>query len=343
MSNKVYKKKPKSINKTNENEEKLWQILMPFILMLVFFSIITFIPLPWSIYSPGGTIPLSDKLTEDGYESNGTISMTYMSFQNGRIANLLLALILPSWDIISNDEVTYEEQDLKETEERDRIEMYKAISDATLVAYQKANVEVLIEKNTFYVALVKDKESSNIRVGDIILSYDGKSMTTFADLEEYIKSKNIGDTVTFNVKRNNKKQIVESKIIALDGEKKIGISIVEVNNYNKNTITYKPTDDESGPSCGLMVTLAIYNSITEYDITKGKHICGTGTIDEEGNVGIIGGLKYKLIGSEKDKCDIFFIPNENKEEAEEIIKENNIDMNIHYISTFDEAINILIN
>ena len=43
-----------------------------------------------------------------------------------------------------------------------------------------------------------------------------------------------------------------------------------------------------------MTALAIYNYLTEEDITHGKTIVGTGTIDINGNVGLIGGVKYKL-------------------------------------------------
>lgn len=54
-----------------------------------------------------------------------------------------------------------------------------------------------------------------------------------------------------------------------------------------------------------MTTLEIYNSLTDDDLTKGYKIVGTGTIDMEGNVGMIGGVKYKLKGAIKKKADIF--------------------------------------
>ena len=52
-----------------------------------------------------------------------------------------------------------------------------------------------------------------------------------------------------------------------------------------------------------MVFYIVYdNAITEYDITKGLMIAGTGTIDSVGNVGEIGGVTYKLAGAEKKRC-----------------------------------------
>ena len=65
-----------------------------------------------------------------------------------------------------------------------------------------------------------------------------------------------------------------------------------------------------------MLTLAIYNSLVDKDITKGKKVVGTGTIEEDGSVGSIGGVKYKLNGAVRQKADVFLVPaGENYEEA----------------------------
>ena len=92
-----------------------------------------------------------------------------------------------------------------------------------------------------------------------------------------------------------------------------------------------------------MLSLAIYNAITEEDITKGKTIVGTGTIDILGNVGKIDGVKYKILGAEKNKTDLFICPKDNYDEAMKVKKEHNLNINIISVETFDEAINYLEN
>ena len=72
-------------------------------------------------------------------------------------------------------------------------------------------------------------------------------------------------------------------------------------------IKVKTKSSESGASGGFMTALAIYNALTSDDITKGKIIAGTGTIDSEGNVGVIGGVKYKLSGAVKNHADIMLV------------------------------------
>ena len=77
------------------------------------------------------------------------------------------------------------------------------------------------------------------------------------------------------------------------------------------------------------------------DITKGKKIVGTGTISEDGKVGEIGSVSYKIASAAKAKADIFLCPKENYEEAKEYAKKHNLKIKIKAVSTFEEAINYL--
>ncbi|MCI8575863.1 MAG: hypothetical protein HFI09_05270, partial [Bacilli bacterium] len=95
---------------------------------------------------------------------------------------------------------------------------------------------------------------------------------------------------------------------------------------------------ESGPCGGLMNALAIYNALVEEDITKGKKIIGTGTIDRDGTVGDIGGVKYKLLGAAKKKADIFLVPEKNYDEAIQVKNENHLDIRVISVRTLEEAL-----
>ena len=123
----------------------------------------------------------------------------------------------------------------------------------------------------------------------------------------------------------------------------VGIMISNISELETNPkIELKFNSSESGSSGGLMMTLAIYNYLIDDDITKGRKIVGTGTIDELGNVGSIGGVKYKLAGAVKEKADLFLVPfGENYEEAKKEKEEKNYDIKIVAVKTLDEAISYL--
>ena len=89
--------------------------------------------------------------------------------------------------------------------------------------------------------------------------------------------------------------------------------------------------------------LLIYNKLVSYDITGGKRVVGTGTIDLKGNVGEIGGVKHKLMAASNRKADIVFVPKDNYKEAKKIKDDKGYNFKLVGVSTFDEAVEYLEN
>jgi len=63
------------------------------------------------------------------------------------------------------------------------------------------------------------------------------------------------------------------------------------------------------------MALGIIDKLEPEDLTGGKIIAGTGTIDENGNVGPIGGVPQKILGAKAAGATIFLTPKDNCEEA----------------------------
>lgn len=315
------------------------------ILILVIIYLLFNIKIGVSIYTPGGLINLDNRIESNDkiYETKGSINMTYVSLVKGTIPTYLLAKVMPEWDIVKNEDITYDEdKDINETLKIDHYYLEESISNAYMVAFKKANIDYSIVKSNNYITYIYEKSDTNLKLFDNILKYDNIEFTTFSNMQKYITSKKVGDKITFLVIRNGKEINCYAKLIDLNGEAKVGITTALINEYDSNPkITIKSKNSESGSSGGFMTALAIYNSITKNDITKGKVIAGTGTIDSEGNVGEIGGVKYKLSAAVKNKVDIFLVPKDNYKEALECKKKNQYDIELVSINNFDEAIDYL--
>ena len=155
---------------------------------------------------------------------------------------------------------------------------------------------------------------------------------------------NSDSDISILVKRDGKEVWTTSSLITIDGSKKLGIVISNEVKYTSDPkVDFKFNGKQAGPSGGLMITLSIYNKLMDYDITNGKKVFGTGTIDLEGNVGEIGGIKHKLIAASRKKADIVFVPSANYEEALGLVKKNNYKFKLVSVSTFDDAISYLNN
>lgn len=331
MANKVYVKVKKFI-KENYKE----------ILFLVAFYIFMTFPVPYYICVSGGTIDLGDRLEiENAYEEKGSFNLAYVSELKGTLPTYLLSYVIPSWERIEIETYQYnEDETMEEITNRDKMYLQDANQSAIYVAYTKSGKTFNIKKHNYYVYFVDDKASDDIQVGDELLGVDNLSEVDLETFKKYINSKNAGDVVTIKLKRDDKELEVDTKIFEEEGVKYAGLAFFDILDYEVDpSIKLKFKDSESGPSGGFTLSLAIYNKLVEEDITKGRKIVGTGTIDMEGNIGEIGGVKYKLMGAVKKKADIFIVPNgSNYEECIELQKEKDYKIKIIGVDTFDEAI-----
>ena len=315
------------------------------LILLIIFLICNY-RLDISIYTPGGLIDMRDRVSsEDKLYDTGNINMTYVSLVKGTIPTYLIAKVLPSWDIVDNENITYDEsEDINVTLKIDHYYLEESISNAYMVAFENAGVKYNVKNSINYVTYIDKNAKTDLKLFDNILKYDNIEFTTFKNMQEYVTSKNVGDKISFVVLRNGKKVDCYAELIDLNGSAKVGVSAAIVNEYDSiPNVKVKSKSSESGSSGGFMTALAIYNSITEKDITKGASIAGTGTIDSLGNVGEIGGVKYKLAGAVKKKMDVFLVPSANYEEAYEYKKERGFDIELVSISNFKEAIDYLNN
>lgn len=329
MFNKVYEFIKKIIK---EN----YRFLISLLVIFVFF----FYELPYVVYRPGGTIDLSDRIVmNEKYETNGKLSMAYVSMMKGNVPFVLLSFVIPNWDLESASTITLDNESVDDTIKRDRLYLENGLDNATISAYTAAGKEIKINKINHVVTYITGDAKTTLEVGDVILSVNDKYFNALEELQTYINSLEKDEVVSFKVNRDNKEITCTASIYEIDGVLKVGISIVNKYEYETNPeLEIKTKESESGSSGGLMTALSIYNALTPEDITKGRNIVGTGTIDPEGNVGEIGGVKYKLLGAEKDKADIFLCPKENYEEAIRVKEENKLDIEVISVGTLTEAI-----
>ena len=307
------------------------------LIALLIFMIVVNIELPYYIEAPGGTINLTERINENYNKKDGSLNMLYVTQYKGNVATILLGKILPSWDIyeISNQQISNETS--KEIYTRNKVMLDNSIQNATFVAYDHANIEIDIkDKKIIVIATTKE---NGIEIGDILISADNQEIDSIVDLKQIIESKNVGDTIHILVERNHKEKNI---VITIEEDKLIGIATIVNYEYslpNELNINFK--SGEGGSSGGLVLSLGIYSEITGIDILKGRDIAGTGTIDINGNVGEIDGIKYKIAGAVKDKMDVVLVSPYNYEEAKKVIEENNYDIELVKVSTFKEAIDYL--
>lgn len=330
---------------------KLYSNIKEFIVenykFLIVWGIIIFLffyEFPFVIYTPGGVVNLEERVeVSDGYDSEGSLNMSYVSLVKGTLPMILLSYIIPNWDLVNSSEITSEDESVSELLELERLYMRSSIDNATILAYQTAGKSIDITREVNNIVFISDEANTDLEIYDELLTADGKEIKTVDELREIVNSKNEGEVIEFTVNRNGSVKDCSAKIYDTSDGLKVGISFLTTYEYDTDPeITVETRSSESGSSGGLMLTLAIYNALAPEDITKGRTIVGTGTISLDGTVGAIDGVKYKILGAVKNDADIFLCPDENYEEALEVKEEFDLDIVIHSVATFNEALDYLV-
>ncbi|MFE7317547.1 S16 family serine protease [Streptomyces sp. NPDC057555] len=77
--------------------------------------------------------------------------------------------------------------------------------------------------------------------------------------------------------------------------------------------------DVGGPSAGLLFALGIVDKMVGdgagHDLTGGRVVSGTGTIEADGTVGAVGGVALKTQASHRDGATVFLVPRQECTDA----------------------------
>lgn len=314
------------------------------IISFLLFVIILFllnIRLPFIINIPGGIIDVNERVDVLNSTDIGSLNMTYVRNLNATPITTFIALLNPYWDIL-NEKKEYGTSTFKESEIAGKINLKASENASIIAAFNHSNKAFDIKSKKTYVTYVLENAKTNLKVGDMILSIDNININSSDDIKVYLNNLKNGDVVHLEVINNNIKYKRYAKIIEHKNRKYIGFIYATIYDLKTNPkITINFNDNEKGPSGGLMLALTIYSKINNINLTSNLKIAGTGTIDTNGKVGEIGGIKYKLKGAVNNKMDIFLCPKKNYNEAIKEKRKHHYKIKIYSISTFDEAINYL--
>lgn len=313
-----------------------------FLISLALIYIICTWPVNYYIIVGGGISDVSERVSiEEGYESEGSFNLSYVSELKGTTISYLLSYVIPSWDRENMDDYKYTEtESYEDIEFRGDMDLKSTNGNAIKVAYTLAGKKCEEISSKIYIIATFDEYETELLVQDQLIGINDFEFKEVSEFSDYLQQFNKGDVVDIKVVRNGEEKVIKCKVYEEDERKILGVALQIIKEYETDPeveITFKKS--ESGPSGGLITTLEIYDKLVKKDITNSLKVAGTGTVDSEGNVGIIGGVKYKIMGADAGGADVFLVPaGENYKEALEVKKEKNLDIEVIEVTTVKEAI-----
>lgn len=308
----------------SSRRHRIGRLFLAFGLILAFAAF--FMPAPYVIERPGSaTDTLGDlagapivQIDSTTYEADGELNMLTVEVvgspeQTPSWFDLMEAWLDPSQIITPLEEVFPDNQTGDESDAENAILMDESQQDAAAAALEGLGYKV--GRKVLLTQIFKTSPANGIlKAGDVVVAYDGKPIGRVEEIRDLL-AEGKGAPVEFTVLRGSDKQELKFSVTPfLDGDT-YRIGVLTGIQYTFPFAVDFNVPGIGGPSGGLMFALATTEKLTPGSMTGGLNISGTGTIDTDGNVGPIGGIRQKMYAAVRAGSTVMFAPNENCSEV----------------------------
>lgn len=299
-------------------------------------------PAPYAEMSPGPTVntlgehagePVLQIAGHKTYATSGNLNMTTVRVTS---ADYKMNLVEAVYGWLAHDSKVVPHDTLYpdgKTEEQSTQENAEEFSESQESAKVAALKELHIPVTSWVIVstVVKDSPAEGrLHAGDVIKAVDGTAVKQPSDVAKLVTKHKPGQDVVFTVVPVKEQAAAEKAHKTATRTEKVTIAtaashdtgarraIVGISAGTDHTFPFTidiKLADVGGPSAGLMFALGIYDKLTPGSLTGGKFVAGTGTIDDEGTVGPIGGIEMKTVGARSKGAQYFLTPAENCAEA----------------------------
>ena len=172
--------------------------------------------------------------------------------------------------------------------------------------------------------------------GDSIVTVNGSAVSNLEQLRKAIVANGAGAPAAIGMVRDGVPQTVQ--VTPLASDKTVLLGVLTNTHYDFPLQVEIQLDDVGGPSAGMMFALGIIDKLTPDSLTGGQRFAGTGTIDANGRVGAIGGIRQKLVGAKRAGAAWFLAPKTNCDEVGGNVPDG---LTVFAVSTLADSLTVL--
>ncbi|MCQ0023768.1 PDZ domain-containing protein [Streptomyces somaliensis DSM 40738] len=294
------------------------------------------IPVPYSEMSPGPTV---DTLGNSGgepvlrisghqtYPTSGHLNMTTVRV-TGAEYRMNLVEAVAGWlsrdSVVVPHDTLYPDGKTEEQATQENAEEFSQSQESARVAALR-QLGLPVASRVVVSSVQKGSPAEGrLHAGDVIKEVDGRPVRKPGDVAEIVTERRPGRPVGFTVvpaadaaaaeKAGREPATTEEVTVTTRRAEDADRAVVGIRAGTDHTFPFRidiRLDDVGGPSAGLMFALGIVDKLTPGALTGGRFVAGTGTIDETGEVGPIGGIEMKLVGARKAGATYFLTPAAN--------------------------------
>jgi len=302
-------------------------LLLGAVLLVILGLVAATLPVPYAVLGPGPTVntvgtrngkPVITVAGRSTSKSAGHLNLTTVSVTD----RIDLLTGLRSWfdrryAVVPREEIFPPGRSQKQVDDANAQDFRVSQDSAEVAALHELGYPLQV---VVAAVLPGAAAGAKLKKGDVIRAVDGTTITSAAELTAKVRAKRPGDALQVRYLDGSRTSTATIRAGAAKGNAKqaaLGIAI-DQRPAPPLQITFD-IKDIGGPSAGLMFSLGIIDLLTPTDLTGGRFIAGTGTIDDKGEVGPIGGIHQKLVGARGAGATVFLTPASNCVEARQLV------------------------
>lgn len=333
-------------------------VLVLSVLVIAAIAVLNLVTVDKVIYRPAG---VHDTLGEmdgspvvsieglDTYPTEGSLDFLTIILDGGPRSDVtawdwLLAELDPATDVVDAEQVYPEDVTAEQIQEQNVELMAQSQDGAAVVALRAVGIEV--PEQVKVAQIITDAPAADtLEVNDEVLRVGEQDIANPEDVREALQAFEPGEEVPFVLVREGEEMTLQ--VPTGESEPEPGNpeaaprTVIGVFLASDFDLPYEVTIDAGnvgGPSAGMMFSLAIYDKLTPGSLTGGLSFAGTGTINSDGTVGGIGGIRQKMVAAENAGADYFLAPAPN---CNEVVGRIPDDLQVAKVGTFEEARDIV--
>jgi PDZ domain-containing protein len=267
------------------------------------------------------TLQLVDIDGARAYASSGELLLTTVAVDERLgFSEWLRASLSSAVEAVPRERIYPPDTDRDEVAEHNAALMADSQLTATMAALEAAGYEVEGE-GALVASVTDDAVTDELEVGDVITAVDGEPVTDNRGVVEAVQRRAPGERLRFAVRRDGADREVAVELgRAPDDDDRPYVGVLLTTELDLPVDVRIDAGIIGGPSAGLMFALSIVDLLAPEDLTGGAVVAGTGTLDLDGQVGAVGGVRQKVLGAAargpgRRAASVFLVPRGNLEDA----------------------------
>lgn len=301
------------------------------------------VSLPYYAFAPGDARQVNDLISvpkDRRFPAKGEVLLSTVSLRRVNALEAFIGWLDDDTDVVHEDAVLGTTPRSQFTEQNVE-DMRNSKQTAAVVALRRLGYTVA---ETGKGALIQDvgadtPAAGHLAQGDVVVGIDGSPVALAGDAIAGLKARQPGDTVRLDVQDAKGVARVEEIVLGARPDGAGGyLGVVLRTKEQKFDFPFDVVIDSGrigGPSAGLAFTLGVIDSLTVGELTGGRKVAATGTIELNGEVGDVGAVTQKTAAVRAAGADVFLVPPGEYEEAKDHAGPK---LKIVKVATLDDAL-----